>query len=312
MKHRANCRLLVFFAAIVFASADTVYGQNVSGGEAVPLPDRNPARVRESETPLPPHPREIVSPEWSAQDIKAAREQCSMMLDGSGAVYRLLDPIREGICGTPVPIELSSIGTAPAVAIQPPARVTCPLAASLGAWSDTVLQPAAERQLGTNISAIRNVASYVCRNRYNDAGKRISEHALANALDMAAFKTTTGEWISVLDHWDKRMEAPVSAPADLAMGVTRSAQTPPQEDREEKPADLSVTASQASESASLNGAPSEMVAELPHTGPASFLFEIHSGGCALFGTVLGPRANDAHKDHFHFDQVHRDRENFCE
>ena len=41
----------------------------------------------------------------------------------------------------------------------------------------------------------------------------------------------------------------------------------------------------------------------------TFLFE---DACRHFGTVLGPNANEAHKDHFHLDMKKRRKSNFCE
>ena len=32
-----------------------------------------------------------------------------------------------------------------------------------------------------------------------------------------------------------------------------------------------------------------------------FLRRLHKGACGTFGTVLGPDANEAHRNHFHFD-----------
>jgi hypothetical protein len=39
---------------------------------------------------------------------------------------------------------------------------------------------------------------------------------------------------------------------------------------------------------------------------------LHEDACRRFGTVLGPNANDAHKDHFHLDMKKRRRASFCE
>jgi hypothetical protein len=53
--------------------------------------------------------------------------------------------------------------------------------------------------------------------------------------------------------------------------------------------------------------------EMPEFKPESaFLHEIHTGACTLFGTVLGPEANEAHKDHFHYDLAERKHANYCE
>jgi hypothetical protein len=37
------------------------------------------------------------------------------------------------------------------------------------------------------------------------------------------------------------------------------------------------------------------------TKEMAFLKRVHSGSCTLFATVLGPEANEAHRDHFHLD-----------
>jgi Extensin-like protein C-terminus len=43
-----------------------------------------------------------------------------------------------------------------------------------------------------------------------------------------------------------------------------------------------------------------------------FLRAVHASACKTFGTTLGPEANDAHRNHFHFDLAERKISNFCE
>ncbi|MBS0243786.1 MAG: extensin family protein [Proteobacteria bacterium] len=38
---------------------------------------------------------------------------------------------------------------------------------------------------------------------------------------------------------------------------------------------------------------------------------IHAGACGLFGTVLGPEANDAHRNHLHLDLKPRAHKAYC-
>ncbi|MGO9543342.1 MAG: extensin family protein [Rhodomicrobium sp.] len=40
---------------------------------------------------------------------------------------------------------------------------------------------------------------------------------------------------------------------------------------------------------------------------SAFLHEIHDGACEIFGTTLGPEANESHKNHFHLDMKERRR-----
>lgn len=48
------------------------------------------------------------------------------------------------------------------------------------------------------------------------------------------------------------------------------------------------------------------------TKEGAFLRRLHKGACGIFGTVLGPEANDAHRNHFHLDLASRRRSAFCE
>jgi hypothetical protein len=42
-----------------------------------------------------------------------------------------------------------------------------------------------------------------------------------------------------------------------------------------------------------------------------FLRSLHTSACKRFGTVLGPEANEAHRNHFHLDMAERPRGNYC-
>jgi hypothetical protein len=47
-------------------------------------------------------------------------------------------------------------------------------------------------------------------------------------------------------------------------------------------------------------------------GQTHFLRGAHSSACRIFGTVLGPEANNAHRNHFHVDMAARATSSFCE
>ena len=53
--------------------------------------------------------------------------------------------------------------------------------------------------------------------------------------------------------------------------------------------------------------------DVNNAGPrAVFLREVHHGACGLFGTVLSPEANAAHRNHLHLDLAHRRHGAYCE
>jgi hypothetical protein len=107
------------------------------------------------------------------------------MLDGVDIIWRPDQPIGEPEgCGTPAPIAISEVAQ---VRIDPPATVNCEFAVALHGWLSQSVQPQAKRQVGAGVVAIRNASSYACRRRNNATSGKLSEHAKANALDIAAF-----------------------------------------------------------------------------------------------------------------------------
>jgi hypothetical protein len=91
---------------------------------------------------------------------------------------------------------------APAVELLPAATMNCRTADALDRWLRTVVQPRAWALLKARVIRVRSLASYHCRFRNGGGGGKISEHAYANAIDVAEFVTAKGEHIRVADHWN--------------------------------------------------------------------------------------------------------------
>jgi hypothetical protein len=62
--------------------------------------------------------------------------------------------------------------------------------------------------MGSALTRIDHVGSYACRNIYNRADARRSEHASAEALDISAFRLANGEQVSVLRGWRQTRTQP--------------------------------------------------------------------------------------------------------
>ena len=58
--------------------------------------------------------------------------------------------------------------------------------------------------------------------------------------------------------------------------------------------------------------PQPVTADPARDSKSGFVTFLHEDACRRFGTVLGPNANEAHKDHFHLDMKKRRRASFCE
>jgi len=187
----ARLGLALLMALPVVAHAET--------DELPPLPDRNPgrlaaparnpARVQAPVVETPVLPGDAATVPWTDAEIAAAKADCTKRLAGLALDYEVLPPIKEGMCGAPAPILLKAVGSDPKVEIDPPATVTCAVAASLSAWLGKTVQPEARALIGAPVVKLSNASSYVCRNRYNGTDTPLSEHALANALDVSEFVT---------------------------------------------------------------------------------------------------------------------------
>ena len=58
--------------------------------------------------------------------------------------------------------------------------------------------------------------------------------------------------------------------------------------------------------------PPVATAPAPADEKSAFVKTVHDEACAIFGMMLGPAANEAHKDHFHLDMKARKRRALCE
>lgn len=78
---------------------------------------------------------------------------------------------------------------------------SCPLAVAYALFDIHALQPAAEAVFGERVTQVDHLGSFACRNVYNRSEGRLSQHASANALDIAGFRLADGRRISVLKDW---------------------------------------------------------------------------------------------------------------
>jgi hypothetical protein len=79
--------------------------------------------------------------------------------------------------------------------------MACRQALAYVLWERQVVQPAAQAFFGGKVTAVEHYGSYACRTRYGREGAAASEHATANALDVAAFRLADGTRVSVLNDW---------------------------------------------------------------------------------------------------------------
>ena len=174
--------------------------------------------------PLPPAP----PPAWSPSEIAEALRDCVSILAPLSATVEVLLPLRDGQCGTAAPIRLSRIGSSPNVELVPPITINCRVAAKLDAWIRETVQPQALARFGSPVTRVATLSSYDCRNRIGSSLTRVSEHAFANAIDIAGMTTSDGHKVDVLTNWgvtarDLRAQAAALVAANKANVATPGA-----------------------------------------------------------------------------------------
>lgn len=78
--------------------------------------------------------------------------------------------------------------------------LACPAANTLAAWARFGVDRAARQIMGSKLVRIETMGSYACRNVAGTS--RLSAHARAEAIDVAAFVLADGTRVSVLDGWN--------------------------------------------------------------------------------------------------------------
>lgn len=125
---------------------------------------------------------------------------CRRLLDRAGVRYEPLVPRRDGPhCGFTDALRFTPGGSRGIAFAPSTPGVACPVAAALAMWEWNVVQPAALKSFGTPVAAIDHLGSYNCR--HISGRDAWSEHARADAIDIAGFRLTDGRRITVLRDW---------------------------------------------------------------------------------------------------------------
>ena len=140
-------------------------------------------------------------PGWATEaKLLALRDDvaaCRAVLTRSAVAHQVLDPVGEGPCRRE---DRTRLGDFPLVPDTP--AVTCPASIALLLWQREVLDPEAQARLGSPIARIEHLGAYSCRRLYGRDTGPWSEHATANAIDIAGFVLEDGTRISVLRDWE--------------------------------------------------------------------------------------------------------------
>lgn len=121
---------------------------------------------------------------------------CHAAMAASGVKIIDLAATGEGQCRRTDRTELNPAG----ISLSPPIPdATCAVNFGLERWLRRDVQPAARRILGSEVIGIEHFGTYSCRRMRGR--ESWSEHATANAIDIAAFRLADGRRISIDTAW---------------------------------------------------------------------------------------------------------------
>lgn len=127
--------------------------------------------------------------------------KCRALLSQAGVRYTALPSVEQGQCGYTDGVRLRKEG-ALRLAFRPPdLGVSCPVAAALAVWEWNILQPAARKHLNSRVTGLIHFGSYSCRRMYGRSSGDFSEHATADAIDVAGFRLANGREVRVVADW---------------------------------------------------------------------------------------------------------------
>jgi hypothetical protein len=165
------------------------------GNEWLRIPDRwNPW------APLWPDDEPTLLTSWKLGRLARDPAACRATLQATRLEHAPVPdrPLRDG-CGWTNGVRVSALPAR----LDPPVVLACPAAVALALWDRHGVQPLAREHLGQPVVAMAHYGSFACRNVGGEAGQRRSEHAAANALDVAGFTLADGRAVSVARDWPR-------------------------------------------------------------------------------------------------------------
>jgi hypothetical protein len=126
--------------------------------------------------------------------------RCRALLRAAGVRYAALASVTGDApqCGYADGVRLAPGGSRGIGFVPASPGISCPVAAALSLWEWEIVQPAAQRHFGAAVVRIEHLGSYACRRMYGR-----SEHATADAIDIAAFRLADGTRIGVAEDWEE-------------------------------------------------------------------------------------------------------------
>ena len=134
---------------------------------------------------------------WQMNELEKDGAACRQALTRGAVIFTpIKDHAVDGDCGYYNVVRLDTLP------INPRASATCGLAAGM-AWLQQDLQQAAQAQMHARLTGIDQLGVFACRNVNSESVGPRSEHATANAIDIAGFRFSDGRRALVVRDYGK-------------------------------------------------------------------------------------------------------------
>jgi hypothetical protein len=182
--------LLVFLLLIALTLAGVVYG--IRAGAISIRPQWNPWAVLEI------HAQPNFLTGYKLSRLSEDSALCQQVLATANMAYESVEDRMTGpACGFFNAVRITRTSSR----VNAPFSLSCRAAVSLAMWEHHVLAPTAQKYFGQRVATLEHFGSYSCRNVYGRANATRSQHATAEALDIAGFVLEDGQRIRVLKDW---------------------------------------------------------------------------------------------------------------
>jgi hypothetical protein len=207
-RERPNPVMRVLAVAVLMLSA-SLFASLAAAKDTIPLPRPRPADAPKVESipgagdaPNASRSPEEVKPDAEATEAKPPEPSaCRLALTNAIAIAPSIPAIKgPGACGGDDLVRLEAVVIADnqKVPVKPAAILRCTMATAIADWVRGDMAPLAV-SLGTRLAELDNFDSFECRGRNRVKGARLSEHGLANALDVRSLKLANGSTLSLTD-----------------------------------------------------------------------------------------------------------------
>ncbi len=123
-------------------------------------------------------------------------EQCRTTLRAPHIVATpIADKVQPNGCGWTNAVRIAEVGGAQ-IGLE---QLTCEAATALALWVEYQVQPLAMEMFGSRVTWLQDMGTYSCRNIIGNKRwiNMRSQHSLANAVDIGAFRLANGKQISI-------------------------------------------------------------------------------------------------------------------